>query len=393
MSSCLAVAGLRVVRGLLATVAVASLGACTVSPLDKGREPTLPTDSARPVLDTRRLGQLEEMAAFSKIGAGPVAALAFPAAGDGILAAYAGEGVLRHWRLDSSELTDEFSTYPIGLGGASFDRTAEKLATSAGAEWQDFVEDMPYRGWQIWDTRSGDVITSEAKAFPRSDSQSLFPSIQFLPDGETVLFVRVFFDQHLWSLKDVEVFSLVKRPRVVQGYLDATRKLEEDDFDVVAIDPIGQYYAVADEAGKVALYEFAWPNLPRAPRFVIETPKSELGPKPLALAFDPYRRWLAGVRGTELVVWDLQARGFSHQLTASVGAAVGVTASLAFDPTGSLLAVGSANGWQIWGVEDKQVLAEMREVEVYAVGFSPDGQLFVWGDADGLVHVWGLPSQ
>jgi WD40 repeat protein len=31
--------------------------------------------------------------------------------------------------------------------------------------------------------------------------------------------------------------------------------------------------------------------------------------------------------------------------------------------------------------------------QVYAVTFSPDGRLFAWGDANGVVHLWGVPEK
>ncbi|MEK7784038.1 MAG: WD40 repeat domain-containing protein, partial [Chloroflexota bacterium] len=39
-----------------------------------------------------------------------------------------------------------------------------------------------------------------------------------------------------------------------------------------------------------------------------------------------------------------------------------------------------------------ELVASGTDVEVYAVAFSPDGRLFAWGDASGVVHVWGVPQ-
>jgi WD40 repeat protein len=160
---------------------------------------------------------------------------------------------------------------------------------------------------------------------------------------------------------------------------------------VIAFDVQGEFFAAADESGKVAVYPFRPPAYPKQAYAVIEKP-SRLGPRPLALAFDQRRRWLAGVRGTELIVWNLQSPWYERQLEVAVGSVSGLTASLAFDPSGNLLGVGTANGWQIWDVKDKKLLAQGTG-QVYAVTFSPDGRLFAWGDANGVVHLWGVPEK
>ena len=67
-------------------------------------------------------------------------------------------------------------------------------------------------------------------------------------------------------------------------------------------------------------------------------------------------------------------------------------ANLAFSPDGSLLAVGTSGGWQIRSVPGFQVLVENDDQPVTAVAWSPDGSLFAWGDAEGTVHVWGVPQ-
>jgi WD40 repeat protein len=197
----------------------------------------------------------------------------------------------------------------------------------------------------------------------------------------------------LAGLKNVHIVgSLVKG--VGEVFVNFDRKPEQDDFDVLAFDAAGDLFAAADEAGKVAVYEFRPPNYPEHAYAIIERPTEHLGPRPLALSFSPTRQWLAAVRGNQLVVWPLQTLGFPRQIEALVSAQAGVTAALAFNPAGDLLAVGTSDRWQIWDVANKKLLIdEITQTPIYAVTFSPDGRLFAVGDANGVVQVWEVPSK
>jgi WD40 repeat protein len=211
------------------------------------------------------------------------------------------------------------------------------------------------------------------------------------PDGDWVLMISTSADRSLEGFKSFSTYGMAG-DQGSEGYINLVRKREEDDFDVIAFDVQGEFFAAADEAGKVAVFPFRPPKYPRQAQAILEKP-GPLGPRPLALAFDPRRRWLAGVRGDELIVWNLQSLRYERQLEASVGHIAGLTASLAFDPSGELLGVGTANGWQMWNVKEKQLVTQGTDVRVYAVGFSPDGRLFAWGDANGVVHLWGIPAK
>lgn len=344
------------------------------------------------VMKSENVTDLAEVLNLTVDGAGPVASLMFTPDIQTLLAVYAHEGKLRHWRLTDGIVTKTLNVYPVGLGGAAFDAGGTMLATSAGAEWKEHVMDDAYLGWQVWNARSGEVIKQGGKYYDSFLTRSLIPAILLNHNGSWALMIRVSPAKDQISFKNFFIDG-VMIDQTGDGYVNFSRRPEEDDFDVIAFDAQSEFFAAADEAGKVAIYAFRPPAYPRIAEAVIEQPRKELGPRPLALAFDPPRRWLAGVRGTELIVWDLQSFGYKRQIAAAVGQVAGITASLAFDPSGNLLGVGTANGWQIWDVNAKKLVAERTEVEVYAVAFSPDGRLFAWGDSSGVVHVWGIPDK
>ena len=180
--------------------------------------------------------------------------------------------------------------------------------------------------------------------------------------------------------------------QVCDGYVNLDRQAEEDDYDVIALDAAGELLAAADQSGKVIIFSFHPPAYPE-PKSIgnhILEPAGDIGATPLALAFDPRRRWLARVRGAEVIVWDLQAEGYPRHLQASVGDKAGKVAVISFSPDGELMAVGAVTGWQIWDVAGRRKLMQETDTSVYAVAFSPDGRALAVGDASGVVHLWGV---
>jgi WD40 repeat protein len=355
----------------------------------------VPTPAIVPALTDRAItaenaARLAEITCLAADDTGPVAALAFTPDMQTLLVAYGREGKLRHWQLADSILLRTLDASPIGLGGAAFDLEGRLLATSAGAEWKTHKFDDEYLGWQVWDVQTGSIVKQLNKTYDSTLTRSLYPDILLSPDGHWVLMINTSADRILESFAGLSMYGLVTE-QTGDGYVNFDRKPEEDDFDVIAFDAQGEFFAAADESGKVVVFPFRPPEYPKKAQAIIEKPGS-LGLRPLALAFDSRRHWLAGIKGTDLIIWDLQSPRYERKLEASVGDTVGLTASLAFDPSGNLLGVGSANGWQIWNVEDKQLVAQGTDFEVYSVMFSSDGRLFAWGDANGVVHLWGIPN-
>jgi WD40 repeat protein len=350
----------------------------------------MPTYNIKAIIP-ENIANLTEITQLSADGAGPVAAMTFTPDMQTLLVAYAHEGVLRHWRLQDKALFHVFDTYPVELGATAFDAKGSKLATAAGWAWELHKLDDDYLGSRVWDTQTGRLILRDGQnRIPPGtlDGISIVIDVVLSPDGKWLLTSEASADEYVTFFKhffQVEVAT----GRLGTHLVDFSRQPEEDDFDVIAFDFQGEFFVAAGESGEVDIFRFQAPEYPAKPYETIEEP-GKLGDRPLALAFDQQRRWLARVRGNELVVWDLQSNGYKRQLEASTGEIVGPTASLAFNPSGTLLGVGTANGWQIWGVEKHELLAEGAVTGVYAVTFSPDGRLFAWGDASGVVHIWGI---
>lgn len=379
-------------RHRISILIACSLTACGGIP-SAGR---LQSPQGMPVYNTQEItaeniANLTEFAQFSENNAGEVAAITFTPDMQTLLAAYAGEGVLRRWSLKDSELELTADVHPVNPGAVSFDGTGSKLATAAGWAWESHKLDDDYLGSRVWDTQTGKLILRSGEnrgAAGSLDGIGIVIDVVMSPDGKWLL--------TSWTSanRNVNFFKNFGQIEVATGQwgthlVNFSRHREEDDFDVITFDFQGEFFAAAGETGEVDIFRFNPPEYPAKPFDTVEEP-GQLGDRPLALAFDQQRQWLARVRGNTLTVWNLQSNSYKHQLDVSTGEAVGPTASLAFNPSGMLLGVGTANGWQIWDVKNQELLAENTDAAVYAVTFSLDGKLFVSGDALGVIHIWGI---
>jgi WD40 repeat protein len=278
--------------------------------------------------------------------------------------------------------------HPIFLGATTFDAQASLVASSAGPDWENHLWDDRYLGWQVWNIQTGELVLQMGKKDENLPIRAFYSDIVLSPDGQWILTVGTSSDRDLREMKSLYLCGVWNH----QGagmYVDLGRRPEQDDWDVLAFDAQGEFFAAADESGQVAVFSFDPPHYPAYAHTIVEA-SGQHGARPLAVAFDSERHWLARIRGTTLQVWDLQAFRYPHQLEVSTGGQAGLTAGVVFDPSGQLLAVATVNGWQIWDVGEKKQLAGQTGVEVYAIAFSPDGRLFAWGDTAGVVHVWGI---
>ncbi|MBV6395159.1 MAG: hypothetical protein HFACDABA_00730 [Anaerolineales bacterium] len=164
----------------------------------------------------------------------------------------------------------------------------------------------------------------------------------------------------------------------------------------ISLDPQGDYLAVADNGGQVQIgnvarlkslhleddmFNLFYPNaiyrLPDLPR------KNTLT---VDLKFDPSHTWLGWLTDESLVVWNLQ--NYVHPLQLKVelkGSNV-----MSFDRTGTILAIGTNNGIQFFDLAARKQISEYAVGEVTALYFSRDNRLLIWGDSQGIVHLWGV---
>jgi WD40 repeat protein len=346
----------------------------TVSP-----RPTSLLTPARPAapLTAGNVSEMTELAKFEVDGAGPVAALTFTPDGEHLLAVYGKEGMLRRWRVADGVLLAALDVGPVGVTAAAFDAAGRILATGAG-QTSLAVEagyDVDLRGARLWDTQTGQLVFEFYALGP------FLADVALSPDGH-------------WLVGTARGGLTVWDATTGHGVLGSAGSTELTGIghvpvmpDVVIFDPTGEWVVLGYEDGEIVGEIWDGEFFKGGFQWRYGSIGEISSAKPLALAFDPTRRWLAAVIGDELRVWNSPRLAFSGRLTVKVGE--GPTAAVAFSPDGRLLAVGTGGGWQVWSVPGFELLASGRDQAVFAVAFNPDGRLLAWGDAEGVVHLWG----
>ena len=114
-----------------------------------------------------------------------------------------------------------------------------------------------------------------------------------------------------------------------------------------------------------------------------------------ALAFSPDGRFLATATAAGRVwFWD-RSTGKRDERPLQVGPSI---KSIAYNPTGDLLAVGldvgehAINSIELWNVEGRERLVSLRQHEgtINALAFSSDGSVLASAGGDFRLHLWGI---
>lgn len=334
---------------------------------------------------------------------GPVAALAMPGDSQILLAAYAQEGVLRWWSAKDGELLTVFDIQDISIGTTMLDETGYLLATKTGqTPYVEAVTELTDTSVvRLWDIYSGDLIW-EMDFGSRYGTTGIVSGVAVAPthqriavtiiseDYESSLFIcEIPIEKCSWMTLGGELEWYV-RFNGLRLQIDETRICETPH--VVTFDPTGEIIALADQEGRITLrwWNAEHDRIDTRSEINLDWGKREEHIKPLALAFDRARRWLAVVRGERFELWSLDGKHIRRTLSASIPTTA--ASDIAFSPTGDLVAIGVDTGWQIWDVERGRKIAEGGDSPAFALKFSPDGRLFLWGAEDGAVHIWGTSA-
>jgi len=334
---------------------------------------------------------------------GPVSALAVSEDNQVLVAAYAQEGLLRHWHIEDEELLRTLEIDSVSISTTAFDERGELLVSAVGKTAQvekgGFLTDT--HDIQLHNAQTGDLIWS-VDLDGKYDIGADVSAVALSNDGQWVAATALSRDYgaSLFVCNTVVVeCDLVSLGGVLEPYITwadgcfrmAERRIWETP-EVVTFSPKAELIAMADREGRISLREWdAERGRVAIQKIVnIDYAKGNDHVTPLALEFDRSRRWLAVVRGERFELWSLDERYVRRTLSASIPATR--SADIAFNPSSKLVAVGANMGWQIWDVDHGKKIAEGGDSSVFALTFSSDGHLFIWGDEDGIVHVSGIPE-
>jgi len=227
----------------------------------------------------------------------------------------------------------------------------------------------------VWDIRNGTFVTIASSYNDPPTTLAMTPDAKWLVVANQDLFVD-----------EISTGNLTRSERF--RYQSSVDRIE-----ALAFDPAGEYLAVANANGSIAIVHLnpsgeleIWKSTTLEMSAFPTGSVDYQAVKPLGLAFDTTRKQLAMLRDNEAIVYDLGA--WRQTLKVTVTSTTGPAGSVAFDPSGQLLAVGTQDGWQMWDVAHSKKLFEQVGAGTYTVAFSADGRAFVWGDLDGHVHIW-----
>ena len=87
------------------------------------------------------------------------------------------------------------------------------------------------------------------------------------------------------------------------------------------------------------------------------------------------------------MVWDTASSEVRYDLQVT-----GVTWSVAFSPSGDLLAASGEHSIKLWNATDGSLLTELGNFlqPIWSLAFSPDGQLLATGSLDGTLRIWAV---
>jgi len=177
------------------------------------------------------------------------------------------------------------------------------------------------------------------------------------------------------------------------GGIDILReRYRMSDFTRLAIDPMGDYLAVADESGNILVGDISSFKSPEREGFFEYATRYRLfgysgkDIRTVDLEFDPTHSWLGWLTDERLVVWSLKNYVFPLEFKTNLQDGN----VICFDRTGKILAIGTKNGLKIFDVKTEKEIANYSVGEVSTLYFSRDNRLLIWGDVNGNTHLWGI---
>jgi WD40 repeat protein len=391
---------------LIATVILSLVGCNSIDPIPT-ITPSAPMGNATITIDN--VSTLVELAKFSQGEMGPVTALAFTLGNTQLRAVHARTPMLRHWSVPDRKMVAEYELESVGLGAAAFDGTARSLVLSGVASVQasgsDYMTGIspeqllgPYHGVEIIEAESGQLLSH----LPGPGLvQSAFHGVAFSQDGRTVASQKMNLMGQPSVTPDQErglhVFEISADRSAPASLLFSMTHSHSSFVAAFALGAEGRLLAAYADRGFIQLWDLE--SQREWGRLELSTNRSDTDREYYVtqMAIAPTRQWLVVFSfGPEsfpddyqqVTLWRLDKRQVQWQAEIDDR----YVEAFAFNPSGTLLAAGGSNGVHIWNAETGEEVKAFPGEAAFAVAFSQDGSLLVWGDETGVVHLVGLPE-
>jgi WD40 repeat protein len=304
------------------------------------------------------------------------------------------DGLFRKWNVPLKSAITEYDFLAASKKNTFFNEDGSRLVST---------------GEVIWDTQNGEVLDC------REMDENYCPTPASVAEYSEAMYidpVRPVKIDHM--ARGASWFSFDKKFTDMvgpwNGYLNCYdyfagvdifgRKKPFNGIYKVAIDPSGTYIACAISNGNVIIrnWSIAFNEIPGEKgnlinseypyvRFVRYTrPDDKTYIKDMA--FDATRTWLSALADKKLIMWDLRRPIFARKIDISIDDGN----AIAFDRSGKLLAVGTNDEIIFFDTQEGRQIAQFDTAEVTALYFTRDNRLLVWGDAEGNIHLWGVPN-
>ena len=327
-------------------------------------------------ISSANLESMKELQVLPGENEGLIADLVFSENASVIWAAHPISGIVEQWNLNNSKLIKHIEVPPGSAIATQLSPNGELLAMASGntkpAIDAGLSKDFP--GVGVWSLENGDLVWEWGYSREEADSLGRAREVAWSEDN---LFLAIEVEYAIYHIR-VDDWSL---------YMTDGINIEDENgypiqLAAVAFDASGTWIFYGSEQGMV----YGHSVLGHGYHVV-----GSLGDDyVLRIDSSPTNRYVAAAGVHTLKVWDVTKIGswFTDGVVLQSSHDDTPAADLAFSPDGKLLAVGMQDMWQIWSVEQGKLLVEHPQGS-YALTFSPDGRLFVWGDLDGNVHILG----
>lgn len=271
------------------------------------------------------------------------------------------DGTIRTWMTSSDPVPVELPRpNERRLRDVAFDQSGQRIVTAS--------EDGTARIWALPDARVLHVLSHGRQA------GDWVESARFSREGRLVLTAGADGTAKVWRASSGALLATVGQPEGT-AVLDA------------AFSPDGRFVAAGSVArgdGGPVVRLWRW----RQRKLVME--RGGFADRADGVAFSPSGSLLAAAVEDEIRVWRVGDGALVARFHGR-----GDLMSVAFDPSGELVAAGGSSGatW-LWDLRSKRRVARLagHRNTVTAVGFSSDGRYLVTAGHDGVAKVWTLPG-